>query len=274
MKYAQLVVGPAGSGKSTYCSVVQQHYLSVGRNVFLVNLDPAAEKFTYSAAVDVRELINVDDVQEDKQLVFGPNGALVFCMEYLAQNLDWLHDQLNEGEDDYFIFDCPGQIELYSHLPVMRQIVNALKSWDFNICSVFLLDTQFVLDYDKFLGGALTTLSAMVAMEVPAVNVLSKVDLLSNRNKELLETFLETDMCSILGSEEISPWNEKYRQLSRTIAEVLDDYSLVRFVPLNVEDDESISDLLSLIDNTIQHGENLEVKDRYPQEVDDDNTFY
>lgn len=58
--------------------------------------------------LDVRELISVDDVQEDKQLLLGPNGALVFCMEYLVQNLDWLHDQLNEGEDDYFIFDCPG----------------------------------------------------------------------------------------------------------------------------------------------------------------------
>ncbi|VDK73660.1 unnamed protein product [Litomosoides sigmodontis] len=274
MKYAQLVVGPAGSGKSTYCSVVQQHCQSVARSVFFVNLDPAAEKFTYDAAVDVRELINVDDVQEDKQLVLGPNGALVFCMEYLVQNLDWLHDQLNEGEDDYFIFDCPGQIELYSHLPVMRQIVNALKSWDFNICSVFLLDTQFVLDCDKFLGGALTTLSTMIAMEVPAVNVLSKVDLLSQRNKELLETFLETDVRSILDSEETSPWNETYRQLSRTIAEVLDDYSLVRFVPLDIEDDESISDLLLLIDNTIQHGEDLEVKDRYPEEIDDNNTVH
>lgn len=56
----------------------------------------------------MRELINVDDVQEDKELVLGPNGALVFCMEYLVQNLDWLHNQLNEGEDDYFVFDCPG----------------------------------------------------------------------------------------------------------------------------------------------------------------------
>lgn len=57
--------------------------------------------------------------------------------------------------------------------------------------------------------------------------MLTKVDLLSQRNKELLETFLETDVCSILDSEETSPWNERYRQLSRTIAEVLDDYSLV-----------------------------------------------
>uniref|UniRef100_A0A0R3RIQ1 DEP domain-containing protein n=1 Tax=Elaeophora elaphi TaxID=1147741 RepID=A0A0R3RIQ1_9BILA len=103
-----------GLSLSTYCSVVQQHCQSVGRNVFFVNLDPAAEKFTYNAAVDVRELINVDDVQEDKQLVLGPNGGLVFCMEYLVQNLDWLHDQLNEGEDDYFIFDCPGSYDTSS----------------------------------------------------------------------------------------------------------------------------------------------------------------
>ena len=48
-------------------------------------------------------------MQEDKELSFGPNGALVFCMEYLVQNLDWLHEQLSEGEDDYFLFDCPGQ---------------------------------------------------------------------------------------------------------------------------------------------------------------------
>ncbi|VDN05128.1 unnamed protein product [Thelazia callipaeda] len=271
MKYAQLVVGPAGSGKSTYCSILQQHCSSTGRCVFFVNLDPAAEKFNYTAVVDVRDLISVDDVQEDKQLLLGPNGALVFCMEYLVQNLDWLHDQLNEGEDDYFIFDCPGQIELYSHLPVMRQIVNALKSWDFNICSVFLLDTQFVLDCDKFLGGVLTTLSTMITLEVPAVNVLSKVDLLSERNKELLETFLESDARSILRNEEASPWNEKYRELSQTIADVLDDYSLVRFSPLDIEDEESISDLLAIIDNTIQHGENSEVKDRYPEEVDDDD---
>lgn len=63
---------------------------------------------------------------------------------------------------------------------------------------------------------------------MPAVNVLSKVDLLSERNKELLETFLEADTRSILGSEETTPWNEKYRKLTETVASVLDDYSLVR----------------------------------------------
>lgn len=48
----------------------------------------------------------------------------------------------------------------------MRSIADVLKSWDFNICTVFLLDTHFVLNSNKFLSGALTTLSTMVALEV------------------------------------------------------------------------------------------------------------
>ena len=59
---------------------------------------------------DVRELISVDDAMEDSELRFGPNGGLIFCMEYLAQNMDWLHEQLEEVEDDYILFDCPGAL--------------------------------------------------------------------------------------------------------------------------------------------------------------------
>lgn len=268
MKYAQLVIGPAGSGKSTYCSVIYNHCLSIGRRVHVVNLDPAAESFNYPPAVDIRNLISVDDITEDKELALGPNGALVFCMEYIVQNLEWLHDELGEGEDDYFLFDCPGQIELYSHLPIMRQLVDALRNWDFNVCSVFLIDTHFVLEAEKFIAGALTALSAMVAIETPCVNVLTKMDLLSDRNKALVEDFLDTDTRSIVEHDTVHIWNERHRQLTNAIAQVLEDYSIVKFVSLNSDDEESIEQLLLVIDTTIQYGEDLEVKDRYPEEQD------
>ncbi len=31
---------------------------------------------------DIRDLIQVDDAMEDEELHFGPNGGLVFCMEW------------------------------------------------------------------------------------------------------------------------------------------------------------------------------------------------
>ena len=54
MRYAQFVMGPAGSGKSTYCSTIQQHAADGKRVVEIVNLDPAAENFSYSPIVDIR----------------------------------------------------------------------------------------------------------------------------------------------------------------------------------------------------------------------------
>lgn len=50
MKYAQLVIGPAGTGKSTYCHALQEHASNVGRTIHVGNMDPAAESFKYSPA--------------------------------------------------------------------------------------------------------------------------------------------------------------------------------------------------------------------------------
>ena len=57
MRYAQLVLGPAGSGKSRYCSTMQKHAANSGRRIDVVNLDPAAEQFDYEPLADVKDLI-------------------------------------------------------------------------------------------------------------------------------------------------------------------------------------------------------------------------
>eukprot|EP01048_Picozoa_sp_COSAG05_P003498 COSAG05_NODE_162_length_15499_cov_23.006104_8_plen_168_part_00 len=106
-KCAQLVIGPAGSGKSTFCNTIQEHCEVTGRTVHIINLDPAAEVFRYTPTMDVRDLVSVDDVMEELQL--GPNGALVYAMEYLLENSEWLEEELDGyGPDDYLILDCPG----------------------------------------------------------------------------------------------------------------------------------------------------------------------
>ena len=43
------------------------------------------------------------------------------------------------------------------------------------VCGVFLIDSHFMVDGGKFISGALAALSVMVNLEVPHVNVLSKV---------------------------------------------------------------------------------------------------
>lgn len=123
----QIVMGPAGSGKTTYCQAIQQHM----PRALVANLDPAAED-DFPFSVDVRELISVQEVMEELSL--GPNGALMYCMEYLLEHLDdWFRDELeallDDDEESYLILDCPGQIELYTHVPIMRQILDRMQQW-------------------------------------------------------------------------------------------------------------------------------------------------
>ncbi|XP_017891293.1 GPN-loop GTPase 3 [Ceratina calcarata] len=276
MRYAQLVMGPAGSGKSTYCSVMQQHAAAERKVIDVVNLDPAAEFFDYEPLIDIRELIQLDDAMEDEELRFGPNGGLVFCMEYLTENSSWLEEKLDDVDDDYIIFDCPGQIELYTHMTVIRRLITMLQNLNFRICGVFLVDSQFMVDGSKFLSGTMAALSVMINLELPHVNILSKMDLLSKSSRRQLDKYLEPDPHSLLADMGKDPWNEKYKNLTEAIGRLIEDYSLVRFYPLNIKDEESIADIKLTIDNIVQYGEDADVKirdfDEPTDDVDDTNT--
>lgn len=74
-------------------------------------LDPANNSLMrYEAAVDISELITVDDAMGHVNL--GPNGSLIFCMEYLEKKFDWLLEKLRKYTDHYILFDCPGQVHI------------------------------------------------------------------------------------------------------------------------------------------------------------------
>jgi GPN-loop GTPase len=79
MRYAVLVTGPAGAGKSTFCRSLITHMRASKRTGHLVNLDPAAEAVEYEPSIDIRELISLEDVMEE--LGYGPNGGLIYCFE-------------------------------------------------------------------------------------------------------------------------------------------------------------------------------------------------
>ncbi|KAJ8748184.1 hypothetical protein K2173_000592 [Erythroxylum novogranatense] len=268
MGYAQLVIGPAGSGKSTYCSSLHQHCEAIGRSIHIVNLDPAAENFDYPVDVDIRELISLDDVMEE--LGLGPNGALIYCMEQLEDNLDaWLTEELdNFLDDDYLVFDCPGQIELFSHVPVLKNFVEHLKKKNFNVCSVYLLDSQFITDVTKFISGCMASLSAMIQLELPHVNILSKMDLVTN--KKDIEDYLNPEP-QILLSELNKRMAPQFVKLNKSLIDLVDQYSMVSFVPLDLRKESSMQYVLAQIDNCIQYGEDADVKVRDIDPEDDDS---
>ncbi len=89
MPFGQVILGPPGllcvkiaeqgdydaigSGKTTYCNGMQQFLQASGRDVAVVNMDPANEQLPFIADVDISELICLENVVEELNL--GPNGG-------------------------------------------------------------------------------------------------------------------------------------------------------------------------------------------------------
>jgi GTPase SAR1 family protein len=273
---------------------MQQHAQTLGgtrrRTIHVANLDPAAEHFGYDLSFDIRDLICVEEVMEELNL--GPNGGLIYCMEYLLNNLDWLQDQMDEQftDEDYVLLDCPGQIELYTHIPIMRTVIDRMKMWGYeaSMVGVFLIDTTFVADTSKFIAGSLLSLSAMIALELPHVNILTKCDLISEEDVDRILNLQsaseiwsrDQDRNSLLpvnfedGTPEHRELERRRRQRQRltdAICQLLDDYTMVSYLPLNIRDEDSLDHVLSCVDATIQWGEDQEVRGMDGNDDQDDD---
>jgi hypothetical protein len=74
----------------------RQFMNAINRPCSVANLDPANDNVPYQdeAAFDVRELVDVEEVMEREQL--GPNGGVLWAMEEVETNFDWLEQQLEQ----------------------------------------------------------------------------------------------------------------------------------------------------------------------------------
>eukprot|EP01017_Pseudomicrothorax_dubius_P048632 TRINITY_DN8897_c0_g1_i1.p1 TRINITY_DN8897_c0_g1~~TRINITY_DN8897_c0_g1_i1.p1 ORF type:complete len:344 (+),score=95.26 TRINITY_DN8897_c0_g1_i1:97-1032(+) len=272
--YGQIVIGPAGSGKSTYCKLIQDFRAESGKNILVVNLDPAAEQYQYKCAVDIRDLITLDDSMEEMSL--GPNGGLIFCMEYLIENIDWLQEQLGDlTYDEYVLFDCPGQIELYTHLPVMEKVVRTLQQIGFSLCSVCLIDSTFITDEGKYFAGVLMAMSSMINLGLPHINVLSKCDLVEDKKRIKQYAKKTYDLSDIAmepmadeeekkedEKEERSGFSWKYRKLTFSLKKLINEYSLFSILTLDPNSEDDIRRIIYYTDLNLQYGENEEPDDK------------
>ena len=187
--YGQVVVGPPGSGKTTYCNGMQQYLGLLGRDAWVINLDPANETYEdYDTLWNIgQDLVNLTSVME--QLELGPNGGLLYCMEYLERHIHVLVERIQQeccnptsNHPRYLLFDFPGQVELFTHGTSVSTILQKLSTQlNLRLCAVNLMDATYCVDATKFLAATLVSTTTMLRLELPTVHILSKVDLLEGQ---------------------------------------------------------------------------------------------
>lgn len=254
MGFGQLVTGPPGAGKTTYCVGMKRFLELHGRRVAIVNLDPANDIAPYDADVSIDELISVDEAQEEFGL--GPNGAMIYCMEYLEKNADWLRDKLAPLRDThYIIFDCPGQLELFNVHESLRNVLHMMTNeWHYRVCTVYLTDSHLCCDPGKYVAALLTTLQSMLHLETPHVSVLSKVDAMDQYGELAfgLDYYADVmDLDYLVEHIDSDPKMAKYKKLTASLCEVIEDFGLVRFLPLAIEDEDTVRKVATMVDKAI-----------------------
>mmetsp|Transcript_24880 Transcript_24880/g.59835 ORF Transcript_24880/g.59835 Transcript_24880/m.59835 type:complete len:305 (-) Transcript_24880:150-1064(-) len=250
--FGQFVVGPPGSGKSTYCAGMKEFLTAIERDVVLINLDPANENLPYKCDIDIRELIGLEEVMAEFGL--GPNGALIYCMEYLAKNISWLEEELKREEGKYIIIDFPGQVELFTHHKACQKIADLMTNdWNYRMCSVLLVDAHLCTDPHKYISCILMVCSTMLHLETPHVSFLSKCDLIEKYGKlkfglQYYTSVLDTKYLIPHLTSRDDKFARRHKKLSKRIAEVVEDFGLVSFSPLSVVEKKSMKNAVELVD--------------------------
>jgi hypothetical protein len=114
-------------------------------------------------------------VRKNKPVVLSEKN--IPRIELLFENIDWLLTELEKiPSKTYLLFDFPGQAELYSVHDCVEKLLAVLNKQDIRLAALYFTEARHAADAHSFTGSVLATLSAMLRLSLPAVNVLSKID--------------------------------------------------------------------------------------------------
>ncbi len=180
---AIFIIGTAGSGKSLLTSNIFDYYTKNGNFVGVLNLDPGVENLPYTCDVDVRDYVDIISIM--RQYDLGPNGAMIIASDLIASKIDDLQQDVDNVNPDYLIVDTPGQIELFAYRtsgPFFVQNFNVEQK-----AAIFLHDGSLITTPTNFVSIALLASSVKLRLNLPFINVLTKIDLIEDRIKDILK---------------------------------------------------------------------------------------
>ena len=100
------------------------------------------------------------------------------------------------------------------------------------LCAVYCADATYLNEPTKYIATSLTSISTMMSMGLPHVNVLTKCDKI--KDKEFLDHVAEANSCREIISDlqmmdERNFFSKKFFRLNQVIVDVIDNYSMMNF---------------------------------------------
>ncbi|MBX5326782.1 MAG: ATP/GTP-binding protein [Candidatus Bathyarchaeia archaeon] len=244
------VIGTAGSGKSLFCASFAE-WLKIGKQeVAVLNMDPGAFKLPYSPDIDVRDYVNVEELMEKYEL--GPNGALIVAADLIADQIETINREVEELAPDVLLVDTPGQMELFAFRASGPFIAAELSKQPKTI--IYLFDSVFSLNPLNYVANLFLSAAVYNRFLIPQVHVLSKSDLLEQKDLDsIVDWSAKPDVLEEAIEEKLSGTR---RLLSRNMMRAIYQLGL-RFllIPVSAKTNEGMLNLNAALERIFAGGD-------------------
>ena len=172
---AVIIIGMAGSGKTTLMQRLNAHLHETRMPYYMVNLDPAVLETPFGAHIDIRDTVNYKEVM--KQYSLGPNGGILTALNLFATRFEQVLGLIEKRASsiDYALFDTPGQIEIFTWSASGAIITESLAS-SFPTVIVYVIDTVRCQNAVTFMSNMLYACSILYKLKLPLVLAFNKID--------------------------------------------------------------------------------------------------
>ncbi|KAF9765008.1 GPN-loop GTPase 2 [Nosema granulosis] len=261
MKYCEIVIGPPGSGKSTYVDKKIDYIKH--RNPYVINLDPGniySDHYDYS----ITEKYTVGEYQKEHGK--GPNASTKDILNDFVGDLNQFYYDRLEDNECYLLIDLPGQVEFLVNGNSLQSLIRLFSSKGYSVVVICLVDLVFF--NHSPLSSYLFTYICVSLLEVPSICVISKCD---NYHKidfkydlekiSKLEILLDTENESFDGFK-----NLQSKAFMKSIIEFLSNNPLFNYEILDYENKDTVRILQLIIDRCsgYVYDEEFQEEEEYP----------
>lgn len=102
-----------------------------------------------------------------------------------------------------------------------------------------MVDCSYLYDKSRFLSAVMLSLSAIIGLEMPFINVISKIDLLRNFGRPDMHLTFYGNLAGLehmfyFDKNSDNEFERKYGKLTSSLSQVIENYGLVGYSLLDI----------------------------------------